>query len=58
MFTKIRPVEAKLFRADGRMDGRTETQTEGQAHKRTDREGDTIQVTVAFDNFMNTPKNG
>jgi hypothetical protein len=27
---KIRPVEARLFHADGRTDGRTDGQTDGQ----------------------------
>jgi hypothetical protein len=53
-FTKSRPVEVKLFRADGR----TETQTEGQTHRRTDREGDMIQLRVALGNFVNAQKNG
>jgi len=39
-------------------DGRTETQTKGQTQRRTDREGDMIQVTVAFGNFVNAPING
>jgi len=39
------------------MDGRTETQTEEQTHRRTDREGDMIEVTVTFGNFVNSPKN-
>jgi hypothetical protein len=30
-FTKIRPVGAKLFHADGRTDGRADRQTDGQA---------------------------
>jgi RNA binding exosome subunit len=41
-----------------RMDKRTETQSEGQKHRRTDREGDMIQLTVAFGNSVKEPKNG
>ena len=52
MFMKIRPVEAKLFRADGR----TETRTDGQTHRRTDRKRDMIQLTVASGNSVSAPK--
>ena len=38
---KIRLLEAKLFRADGR----TETQPEGRTHRRTNREADIKKVT-------------
>jgi len=30
--------------------------TDGQKHRRTDREGDVIQLTVAFENSVNEPK--
>jgi hypothetical protein len=44
-FMKIRPVGAELFRADGRTDGRTDRQT------------DMTELTAAFDNYTNAPKN-
>jgi flagellar biosynthesis/type III secretory pathway protein FliH len=48
-FTKIRPVGAKLFHAEGRKEGRKEGRTDGRT--------DMTKLIVAFRNLVNKPKN-
>jgi hypothetical protein len=54
-FTKIRPVVAQSFHADGRTDGRTEGRTEGRTDGGADRRKDMMKLMVAFRNFAYSP---
>ena len=51
---KIHPVGAEFFHADGRTDSR---KTDRQTDRRRDGWTDMTELTVAFRNFANSPKN-
>ena len=60
-FTKIRPVAAELFHADGRTDeqinGWKGGQTDERTNRPTERQKDMTKLIVIFGNLANTPKN-